>query len=189
MDDEVVMSQDGRFIWTGSEWVPAPPAPPPLPVAEVNDEEWVSDYDLGGKKEIMDIKKIQTLPFNKLVSMGLNLIGTIILIILVGGGLMWGGVLLQTPDDLAYICDDAVRSIIWSSDLNDGYDNCLFGSDERSNASENLDRSPSDDRLGSFFVGYLVSFLGFLILIGGLVGLQIKVIADGVSAAIFLNRK
>ncbi|MDA8748001.1 hypothetical protein N9M47_00235 [Candidatus Poseidoniales archaeon] len=189
MDDEVFMSPDGRFIWTGTEWVPAPPDTPPLPVTELKQEEWVSDYDLEGKKEIMNINKIQTLPLTKLVSMGLNLVGTTILVILVGGGLMWGGALLQTPPDLAYICDDAGRGTIWSSELNDGYDDCIYGSDERGSASEDLDRSPSDDKSGSYFMGYLVTFLGFLVLIGGLVGLQIKVITDGVSAAIFLNRE
>ena len=50
-----VLSPDGKFMWTGAEWIPAPPSSPSASTSSVNMEDSMMSGDVNVKQQSNDI--------------------------------------------------------------------------------------------------------------------------------------
>ena len=75
--------------------------------------------------------------------------------------------------------DDTYYDVIEASDVRDGYEDCISGSDE----------SPDAEATEMYLWPDLIRGVGWSILICGLLGLFTKVIADGISIGMSLHHQ
>ena len=113
---------------------------------------------------------------------GLNLMLSVAIIVVVGASFIMIGFELtkETATTTWFDCGDGGRVSV--NTLEDGEDNCNNGADE----AEGIRNQYIQEETG--LLSLIFHGVGILVLVAGSLGLLTKVIADGVSAAINLNK-